>query len=223
MKNEIVKINEIEHTTHDVLHIRVNKPKSAEFIPGQATEVSINKPGWEKEGRPFTFVSLPEDDYLEFMIKTYPERKGVTNELLSLKVGDELILNYIFGAIDFKGEGTFIAGGAGMTPFISIFRNLKDQNKIGDNKLIYANKTKEDIIIKDELQDLLGSNFINILSDDKEEGYAHGYITDSFLKKHNISFNSYIYLCGPPPMMEAVEKILEKEQLDTKLLVKEEM
>lgn len=50
---------------------------------------------------------------------------GVTNELLSLKAGDNLIVNDIFGAIHYKGEGTFIAGGAGVTPFISIFRDLK--------------------------------------------------------------------------------------------------
>lgn len=223
MKNEKVKITSIEHATHDVLHIRVVKPKNVEFVPGQATEVSINKPGWEKEGRPFTFVCLPNDNYLEFMIKTYPDRKGVTNKLLSLKVGDELILNYIFGAIDYKGEGTFIAGGAGMTPFISILRSLKDQNKLGDNKLVYANNTKRDIIMEEELKELLGDNFINILSKDGEQGYAHGFITDSFLKEHNISFENYIYLCGPPPMMEAVEKILEQEKLDNKLLVKEEM
>lgn len=223
MKNEIVKITEIEHATHDVLHIKIEKPKTADFVPGQATEISINKPGWEKEGRPFTFVCLPKDNYLEFLIKTYPEKKGVTNELLSLKVGDELILNYVFGAIDYKGEGTFIAGGAGMTPFISILRSLKDQGKLGNNKLVYANKTKEDIIIKEELEELLGDNFINILSKGDEKDYPHGYITDAFLKKHNISFDKYIYLCGPPPMMEAVEKILDQENLDTKLLVKEDM
>lgn len=223
MKNEKVKITTIEHATHDVLHIRVEKPENLEFIPGQATEVSINKPGWEKESRPFTFVCLPDAKYLEFMIKTYPERNGVTNQLLSLKVGDELILNYVFGAIDYKGEGTFIAGGAGMTPFIAILRNLKKQNKIGTNKLIYANKTKGDIIIKKELEELLGDNFINILSKDEEKNYAHGRITDAFLKKHHVSFHNYIYLCGPPPMMEAVEKILKQEHLDTKLLVKEDL
>lgn len=152
MKNELVKIIEIEHATKDVLHIKVSKPKDMTFTPGQATEVSINKPGWEKESRPFTFVCLPSKDYLEFMIKTYPDRKGVTNELLSLQTGDELILNYVFGAIHYKGEGTFIAGGAVMTPFISILRSLKDQNKLGNNKLIYANKTKDDIIVEKELR-----------------------------------------------------------------------
>jgi ferredoxin-NADP reductase len=143
MKNHPVKIISIEHSTHDVLHIVTDKPKGMDFAPGQATEISIDKEGWQNEGRPFTFTSLPTDDFLEFVIKTYPSHKGVTDELLDLKAGDTLIVNDVFGAIAYKGEGTFIAGGAGITPFISIFRDLKTHNKLGDNKLIFANKTKK--------------------------------------------------------------------------------
>ncbi|HLS12098.1 MAG TPA: FAD-binding oxidoreductase [Flavobacteriaceae bacterium] len=222
MKNQIVKITNIGHITHDVLHIMVEKPEGMKFTPGQATEVSINKTDWKEESRPFTFVNLPQNNYLEFMIKTYPEHKGVTNQLLSLEAGDELILNYVFGAIEYKGEGTFIAGGAGITPFVSILRNLKFKDKVRGNKLIFANKTKDDIIIEDELRGLLGKNFHNILSHDKAEGYAHGYVTDAFLKKHHVPFNKYIYLCGPPPMMKAIENILDQENFDKSLLIKEE-
>ncbi len=98
------------------------------FTPGQAADVSVNKTGRLKEKRPFTFTCLPDDDYLEFNIKTYPSRKGVTNELLQLKMNDELILHDIFGTIAYKGEEVFIAGGAGVTPFISILRFLKSKN-----------------------------------------------------------------------------------------------
>ena len=112
-----------------MLQIIIEKSAGFNFTPGQATEIAINKEKWQNEGRPFTFTSLPDDDHLEFTIKTYPERKGVTNELLTLKAGDELILRDIFGAIEYKGEGIFIAGGAGVTPFISIFRNLKSKNE----------------------------------------------------------------------------------------------
>ena len=100
------------------------------------------------EKRPFTFTCLPDDDYLEFTIKTYPSHKGVTNELLQLKQNDELILHDVFGAIAYKGEGVFIAGGAGVTPFISIFRFLRSKNEVGGNKLIFANKAKADIILE---------------------------------------------------------------------------
>ena len=146
MKNITVKIISIGHITHDVLQIFTEKPKELSFTPGQAAEISINKDGWQDEKRPFTFTSLPNDDYLQFTIKTYPAHKGVTNELLQLKKNDELILHDVFGAIAYKNEGIFIAGGAGVTPFISIFRYLRSKNEIGDNKLIFANKTKDDLI-----------------------------------------------------------------------------
>ena len=146
MKNSIVKIKSIQHITHDVLQIVTEKPGHFNFTPGQATEISINKSRWKTEKRPFTFTSLPGSDFLEFTIKTYPTHKGVTNELLQLKKNDELILHDVFGAIAYKGEGIFIAGGAGVTPFICILRYLQSLNKIGENKLIFANKTKGDII-----------------------------------------------------------------------------
>src|SRR5688572_9468624 len=124
-----VKIESIKKVTHDVLQIVTEKPSAYSFKPGQATEVSINKDGWKNKKRPFTFTSLPANDYLEFTIKTYPLHKGVTSELLSLKKNDELILHDVFGAITYKGEGVYIAGGAGVTPFISILRYLKASNE----------------------------------------------------------------------------------------------
>ncbi len=221
MKQHHVKIKSIQHITHDVLQIVTEKPQPFDFIPGQATEISIDKEGWQKEKRPFTFTSLPHNDYLQFTIKTYPSHKGVTNELLQLKKNDVLILHDVFGAIAYKSEGLFIAGGAGITPFISILRYLWLKNEIGDNKLIFANKTKDDIILKDEFNNLLGKNFINILSDEEAEGYPHGYITENFIKANITEFNKNIYVCGPPPMMEAIEKVLYNLHVDEKLIIKE--
>ena len=217
-----VKIKSITNITHDVLKIVTERPFQYTFIPGQATEVAINKDGWQNEKRPFTFTSLPENEYLEFNIKTYPSKKGVTNELLHLRENDELILDEVFGAIAYKGEGTFIAGGAGVTPFISIFRHLKSKDEIGDNKLIFANKKRNDIILEQEFTEVLGKNFINILSDEKANGYAYGLITQDFLKAHINDLSKNFYLCGPPPMMEAIEKQLINLQVDERLIIKEE-
>ena len=221
MTQHIVKINSIKHITHDVLRIVTEKPQKHTFTPGQATEVSINKSGWKDEKRPFTFTCLPDSDYLEFTIKTYPSHKGVTNELLHLKKNDMLILHDVFGAITYKGEGVFIAGGAGVTPFICIFRYLQSKNETGNNKLIFANKTKGDIILAHEFKKILGKNFINILSDEKADGYAHGQITEDFLKDYVKDPKKNIYVCGPPPMMNAIEKQLANLKIDEKLIIKE--
>lgn len=222
MKNEPVKIKSIKHVTHDVLEIVTEKPFGTDFTPGQATEIFIDKQGWQNEGRPFTFTCLPKDDHLEFTIKTYPERNGVTNELLTLKAGDSLIVNDIFGAIEYKGEGTFIAGGAGVTPFISIFRDLREKRKLGISKLIFSNKTKADIILKDEFSEMLGENFINILSKEKTDEYAYGQISEDFIEKNIGSSGSLFYLCGPQSMMDAVEKQLANLNVPADKIVKEE-
>lgn len=222
MKQHTVKIKSIQHITHDVLQIVTQKPEQYNFRPGQATEVAINKIGWKDEKRPFTFTNLPQDDHLEFTIKTYTSHKSVTNELLQLKIDDELILHEVFGAIEYKGEGVFIAGGAGVTPFISIFRHLQSKNETNDNKLIFANKTTDDIILLEEFENLLGDNFINILSNEKVNGYAHGQITEDFLKPHITSSMNSVYVCGPPKMMEAIEKQLKNLNVDEKRIIKEE-
>lgn len=222
MAQHSVKITAITFATHDVLQIVTEKPKDFIFSPGQAVDVSINKAKWKNKKKPFTMTSLPEHDYLEFTIKTYPSHEGVTNELLKLTINDELILHDVFGVIAYKGEGLFLAGGAGITPFISIIRYLHSRKEIGNNKLIFANKTKADIIIEEEFRKLLGANFINILSDEKKDGYAYGQITEEFIAANIGGVGKLFYLCGPPPMMESIEKQLVNLRIGKKLIVKEE-
>ncbi len=221
MKQYIVEVTSIEKVTHNVLKITTKKSEQYAFTPGQATEVSINKSGWKSKKRPFTFTCLLVDDYLEFTIKTYATHKGVTNQLLKLKKGDTLILHDVFGAICYKGEGVFIAGGAGVTPFISIFRYLKSRNEIENNRLIFVNKTKVDIILEKEFKKILSNNFINILSNEKVHGYDKGQITEEFIKAHCGGIDKMFYVCGPPPMVEAIEKQLAKLHVPKKAIVKE--
>jgi ferredoxin-NADP reductase len=222
MKQNSVKIQSIVHVTHDVLQIVTERPQKFTFIPGQATEISISKTGWRDERRPFTFTCLPSADYLEFTIKTYPSRNGVTKELLQLNKNDVLILHDVFGTISYKGEGLFIAGGAGITPFISIFRYLHSRNETGSNKLIFANKSTSDIILLQEFKKMLGRNFLNILSEEKTDEHEYGVITESFLRNHIESSSEKIYVCGPPPMMDAVEKQLSSLGINNKNITKEE-
>ena len=222
MSGHIVKIKSIDKVTHNVLQIVTERPQEYLFTPGQATEVSINKDGWKRKRRPFTFTCLPDSDHLEFTIKTYPAHKGVTNRLLKLKKDDELILHDVFGAINYKGEGIFIAGGAGVTPFISIFRWLNSNKAIGNNTLLFANKTKSDIIHHREFEKLLGNNFVNILSDEKLPGYVNGYITEELIAAHMKGRNkTFFYVCGPLPMMEAIEIQLAHLRVPKNLVVTE--
>jgi len=217
----IVKIIEIEKLTHDVLRIVTEKPKNFIYEPGQATDVTINQPEWKDKLNAFTFTSHPSDNHLEFIIKTYPSHKGMTNQLLHLKKNDELILHDVFGDINYKGEGIFIAGGAGVTPFVAILKDLQSKGLVGSNKLIFANKTKGDIIHEPFFKKLLNENFISVLSEEEISGHEHGFISEILLKKHINNSNTYIYVCGPPPMMDAIEAILLKLGVKAEFIVKE--
>jgi len=221
MGNHILTVESVQNITHDVLQIITNKPERLDFTPGQAANIAINKSGWMKEERPFTFTNLPNNKSLEFTIKIYPEQESVTNELKYLKPDDELILHSVFGAISYKGEGVFIAGGAGITPFISIFRSLKAKNKIGKNSLLFANKTKADIILEKEFRDLLGDAFINILSEEEVDGYLYGRISEEMLKANISNFNQQFYICGPQAMIKNVERQLINLGVDENQITKE--
>jgi ferredoxin-NADP reductase len=201
---KIVKIMKINFIIHNVKSFIIQKPKNYNFIPGQATEVSINNE-LKKEKRPFTLTSTNEDLVLEFTIKRYD---GITSKIHELKSGDELIIREPFGSIHYEDKGVFIAGGAGITPFLSIFRSLKKE--IEGNKLIFSNKKNEDLICERELQARFGENVKFLLTDEKREGYSNERIDEGFLKREIKNFNQYFYICGPPAFVQDIKKDLIK-------------
>jgi ferredoxin-NADP reductase len=205
---EIVKITGIRRVTHDVRSYKFTKPKGYVFTPGQATEVSINKKEWRDEKRPFTFTSLNDWPELEFTIKSYNDHDGVTRQLGMLNEGDELIIRDVWGAIAFKGEGYFIAGGAGITPFIAILRQLQKDKQLGNNRLFFSNKTAKDIILRDELDKMLGQNVKHVITDQPDPVLGKGFIDKDFLKREVKDFSKPFYICGPDKMVSAISTTL---------------
>jgi len=191
MEKHPVKVLETGYVTHNVKQFKVEKPAGYTYVSGQATDVSINKPGLEDELRPFTFTSVNTDDHLEFTIKIYKGHNGITKKLEDIDAGDELIIHEVFGAIAYHQPGLFIAGGAGITPFISILRQLKIDGMLAGNTLLFANHTPADIILKNELTELLGENFINVLK--VPDGKT---IDKTMLSTYAGKFANY-YVCGP--------------------------
>jgi ferredoxin-NADP reductase len=215
----VVKIIDIFQVTHDVKCFRFEKPDGYVYQPGHATDVAINKPGMEEEIRPFTFTALTRQPYLEFTIKRYPDHHAVTDQLHQLKTGDELIIGDSWGAIEYKGPGYFIAGGAGITPFIAILRTLFDENKTSGNKLFFSNKTADDIIYKDELIKILGENVVFVLTREKNSIYKSGRIDEKFIKEQVSDFGKHFYVCGPDPMVAELVSVVQKTGASPDVLV----
>ena len=205
-----VTIHHIEALNHNVRQFRIEKPEGYEFTPGQATLVSIDKDGLRDEKRPFTFTSLPDADHLELTIKIYPSHEGVTDELDDLKSGDKLIIEDAWGAIQFKGKGTFIAGGAGVTPMLAILRDQAFKQSDAVEQIIFSNKTKKDLFMEKELRAVSDDNLLLTFTQENVDGAEHGRINETFLREHIKDFDQYFYVCGPPGMVESVETLLKK-------------
>lgn len=218
MRN-VVRIKEIENLNYNVKRIVTDKPEGYSFKPGQATHIAVNKESWRQEDRPFTFTSLPEHDDLEFMIKIYPEHHGVTDQVDDLKVGDELLLEEAKGAITYKGPGYFIAGGAGITPFVSIFRDLEAKGTLDGNTLLFANKTDEDVFLEKELNEILNDRVVHVITDQKETEHTSGYIDKDFLKNNITDLTKHFYVCGPKGMTKEVTSTLKEIGAETSELV----
>ena len=217
-----IKIKNIEYVTHNVLRISTDKPEDYTFKPGQATEMSIDKDNWREEKRPFTFTSLPDENELEFTIKVYPSHDGMTDQLRHVEVGDHLLIGDVWGAINYQGTGTFIAGGAGVTPFIAILKDLQRKDELKGNRLFFANDKSKDIIYLKNLETWLKNDLYLILSEEKESPYAYGQIDKAYLEKHNLEINRPVYLCGPPPMTDAISAQLYAMGLPKSHLITEE-
>ncbi|MCC0035160.1 MAG: flavodoxin reductase [Hoeflea sp.] len=189
-------ISKIEDVTHDVRQFTFEKPEGFEFTPGQAAEVGIDRDGWRDAGNPFTFTALPGWDELQFTIKIYPEHDGLTEQIGTLKVGDSFIVGEPWGTIEYKGKGTFIAGGAGVTPFIAILR--------------------------DEFDAMPGLETIHVLSEEDKSGFEHGLVDKAMLERLVGNTAQHFYVCGPDPMIESVNDALKQLGADPHALVFEQ-
>ena len=203
-------LQSIRPVTHDVHELTFEKPDGFDFRPGQATDLALDRDGWRDEKRPFTFTSLPGADHLQFTIKSYPSHDGV-------------IIEDPWGAIEDKGPGVIIAGGAGLTPFIAILRaRQKSHGSLDGYRLIFSNSKEKDIILREELENMPGLQLDLVLSDEDVDGIHHGQIDGDFLDNAGLDFGSTFYLCGPPPMEDDVSEALKVRGVSEDRLVREE-
>jgi len=123
------RVQQREPVVKNVYLYVVDKPEGFTFRPVQA----VDQPGWSDDKHPFTITSLPDNPHLEFIIKSYPvaqnpKHEGMTEHLgRDIKVGDGVLFGDAWGVIEYQGPGVFIAGGAGITPFIEILRQQEHQ------------------------------------------------------------------------------------------------
>ncbi len=215
----ILTLRAIEPVTHNTHHLVFDRPEGFDFEPGQAIEMKLQKDGWREKGRPFTPVSLPDEETLEFVIKSYPSRDGVTEQIGQMQPGDEVNIAGPFGDLRDKGPGVFIAGGAGITPMIAILRKrLRDAGDLEASTLVFSNRTEADIIWRDKLSAMPGLTVAYVVSEGEGETVPKRELNRDYLGQF-IAPGTLCYLCGPPPMMRAVQGELDALGVDADHLI----
>jgi cytochrome-b5 reductase len=209
--------------THDVKRFVLERPEGFSFTPGQGIELVIDEPRWRDEkARPFTPTGHPDDRVLEFTIKRYADHGGVTDRLHSLPPGTKLLITEPFGAIHYKGPGIFLAAGAGITPFLAIFRQQARQGGLSGSRLLFSNKTPADVICEKELRHYFGEAAQFTCTRVSGPGYGEGRIDQPYLEQWLTDRSGYFYVCGPDLFVEEINAALRNMGIKAESLVFEQ-
>lgn len=194
------------------------------FQPGQYAAISYDKRGKPSSARCFSIVSSPTDQHLlQFSMRA---RGRFTTALSQLQKGDLVDVFGPFGGFVFDASrdknAVFMAGGIGITPFMSMFRYLSALQADNNITLLYSCASQDDVPFRDELLAIqakhpnlkvmfvIGKGPTDQLPTDQVNS---GFITTELLDK--VTGNSYkdrrFFICGPPVFMKAMSSVLAKK------------
>jgi ferredoxin-NADP reductase len=187
-----------------------------DYKPGQFLFVTL-KQGDKELRKHFSFSSSPtEKDHIEFTKKLTDHE--YSEALKAVKVGDWARIDAPYGQFTFEGEYPKIAllgGGIGITPFISICKNATDKGLNNKITLFYGCRTENDIVFKNEFEGLAQKNenlkLVFTLNEAPPQWKgATGIINADMVKRELPDYKETIfYACGPPPMVKAMEALIE--------------
>jgi ferredoxin-NADP reductase len=206
--NHEVKIRSKKSLNHDVIQFRLERPVGYQFVAGQAIELTLNDPVSQGPA-PFTFTGLNTDPFLELTIKIYESHNGLTAALAKLNVGHKVTISDPWDSYLNKGPGIFLAGGAGITPFFALLRQMQKEGQVGKSWLFFSNKTSQDVFLHTELKDILGDHYVDVITWEESGNDIH-HIDEKFLRNYVKDLNQPFYVCGPPGFMDAMENALKK-------------
>ena len=227
-------ISKIKPETHDTKTFYLEKKHGEESLesglPGQFAVIRVRHGNRWGEPRPFTISSAPGEDCFSLTIK---KTGRFTSLLHSLHKNTQVLFEGPYGIFspDFEQEKKLflIAGGVGITPFLSMLRHINQTKEDCDITLLWSLKTRDDIIAGDELEKiseaLNGKLKIVIIitrEDSPEAGeksedhhsdnivYEYGHMNQKIIGRYINSIDSSVYLCGPQAMQRFILKTLKK-------------
>lgn len=187
------------------------------YKAGQFVWLIIGHSPFSLYENPFSISSAPSSGAdMSFIIK---ELGDCTSHLDQVKVGDRAYIDGPHGTLTIDGRSepgvALIAGGVGIAPLLGILRDLVQTEDPRDAVLIYANRTRDQIVFEDEIADLAdaGKTLVCRVLQEPPNGWTgETGIVDAALLDRVFSddqLSSWVFvLCGPPRMMSSVEEAL---------------
>ncbi|MFX1366819.1 MAG: FAD-binding oxidoreductase [Promethearchaeota archaeon] len=231
---KVIRIRKVKNNPYEIIRVKNEaisywtlelKPKNRkifDYAPGQYGYLSIKSQEVSKEFHPFSFTSSPVNkDCISFIIK---ELGDYTNQIGTVKVGDTAYIEGPYGIFNAhkskSNQLVLIAGGSGITPFLSLLRYMEDSKNTRKITLIWGIRYPYELFLNEEFEKMKIKNpnltIIPIVSDDDSWEGECGFIDREKLERlapcvdpgKKIQKNDY-YLCGPPAMVKSVRPALK--------------
>ena len=221
-------VKEIKKEAGNTFTLVLKSDKIFSYEAGQFCFLQLRKNKLHAR-HPFTVANAPNKNELRFTVKM---TGNFTKALSELKTDDEVIVEGPFGVFtvnELEKNLVFIAGGVGITPFMSIIEDKLQKNNSQKITLLYSSKTVGDIILKDRLDAIKADWFkkayviTNENIDPNMESFESGRINLAVIKKYveNVE-NSLFYICGPESMKNNVEIILHNLGVKKDMIIVED-
>lgn len=187
------------------------------FLPGQFAWLKLGRP-YTVDEHPYSFASSAETPgRLSFGIKALGD---FSSSIKDVEVGSPAYVDGPHGAFSidrYQAPGyIFVAGGVGITPFMSFLHTMRDRKDPRPVLFFYAGKDEESLTYRDEIDALkraLDLEVVYVLEEPPEGGgYEEGFVTPEVLSKYLSAdrLRRQTFVCGPPAMMEAVQDALRE-------------
>jgi ferredoxin-NADP reductase len=198
----------------------------AYFRAGQYLSLKL-KIGESSLSRPYSISSSPKDalnGVVSVTVRANPGGFAAGYLLDELKEGDEVLSsgpqgNFYYEELRDCKNVVALAGGSGITPFLSMAQAIADGSEDFDLTILVGSRTKEQILFGDELDFIAEKcdkvHVVHVLSDEELEGYEHGFITAELIKKYAKEPYS-VFVCGPEAMYRFLKGELDKLGLPRK-------
>lgn len=165
--------------------------------------------------RPYSISSSPKEA-MEGILEVTVQRAGYFSSYLldEAKVGDKLVVgepsgDFCYDNIRDKHNIVAIAGGSGVTPFLSMIKSLDEGSDDFNLLLIYGAKTRKDLLIDYNDVKCDKVKLVIVLSEEKVEGYEYGFISKDIIEKY-LPDEYSVFMCGPNAMYSFVRKELSE-------------